>query len=290
MPVNAPLEYYKAEEKFLRAKSIDEKISALEEMIRYLPKHKGSENLLALLRRRLARLKEEKKSKKKIKKFSGPVVKKEGAAQICIIGFTNSGKSTLLKYLTKKNVEISEKPYTTKKPEIGMMNYKGIKIQVVELPSTFEGYIYGVLNNCDLILVLIDALQDIRDQKMFFETLIRERKWEDKVVFVCTKGNIKGCIRFEVKEESVEELKKLIWKKLGLIRIFTKPPGKEPEKEAITFKGKVKVRDVCKKLGESFIRNFKFARVFDNSPFSGRRVGLDYKLKDGDIVEIHVKA
>ncbi|HLC77379.1 MAG TPA: GTP-binding protein, partial [archaeon] len=57
MPVNAPREYYVAEEHFHKAKSKEEKIAALEEMLRLMPRHHGSENALAQLKARLAKMK-----------------------------------------------------------------------------------------------------------------------------------------------------------------------------------------------------------------------------------------
>jgi len=287
MPVNATSEYYKAEEKFLKAKTLDEKISALEEMIRALPKHKGSENLLALLRKRLAKLKKERELKRRKKgKYSGPIVKKEGAAQICIIGISNSGKSTLLYWLTGKEVEISEKPFTTQKPEIGMMNFKGVKLQVVELPSTFEGYINSILNNCDVVLALIDATQDKEYQINFLKKLLEERGWLKKTIFVATKGKLENYFSV-VEREDAEKLKEIIWKKLNLIRIFTKSPGKKPSKEALSFKGEVRVKDVCERLGDFFVEKFKYAKVYDRDLKRSKKVGINYRLKDGDIVEIH---
>src|SRR3989344_126865 len=93
MPVNAPPEYYRAEGKFKSAKSTDEKIVALEEMIRTMPKHHGSEAALAQLKSRLAKLKKEKISKGKKGGGRSLAIVKEGDAQVCLIGLTNSGKS-----------------------------------------------------------------------------------------------------------------------------------------------------------------------------------------------------
>jgi hypothetical protein len=59
MPVNAPAEYFKAEEKFHSSKTREEKIAALEEMIRLLPRHHGSENMIAQLKSRLSKMKKE---------------------------------------------------------------------------------------------------------------------------------------------------------------------------------------------------------------------------------------
>lgn len=64
MPLNATVEYFKAEEKYKSAKTKEEKIKYLEEMIRELPSHKGAENVLAQLRRRLSKLKSQKEAKK----------------------------------------------------------------------------------------------------------------------------------------------------------------------------------------------------------------------------------
>ncbi|OYT42775.1 MAG: hypothetical protein B6U78_00020 [Candidatus Aenigmarchaeota archaeon ex4484_224] len=292
MPINAPIEYYKAEEKYLKAKTIDEKIAALEEMIRLLPKHKGTENLLAQLRKRLAKLKKQKEQKKKVGKSSKAkelTVEKEGSAQVCIIGYPNSGKSSLLKSLTNKEIEISEIPYTTKKPEVAMLDYENVKIQLVEIPSTFEPYTFGILNNCDLIVCLLDSTSDINEQKKFFEEMLSKRNLLKKTIFVISKDDSNKFRGISIKrKESLEKLKEKIWNSLNLIRVYPKPINKKPEKTPITLPKGSKVKDFVEKLGYTFIKNFKFARIFDNSKFSGRKVGLDYELKDKDIVEVHL--
>ena len=98
MPVNAPAEYFKAEERFKSAKTREEKILALEEMVRLMPRHHGSEKALAQLKSRLAKLRKETSKGGGAHKEG---LKKEGEAQICIIGLANSGKSWLLSRLTK---------------------------------------------------------------------------------------------------------------------------------------------------------------------------------------------
>ena len=89
-------------------------------------------------------------------------------------------------------------------------------------------------------------------------------------------------------EIGLDELKDRIWSGLGLIRIYTKPPGKPKIIPPITLPIGSKVRDVARNVHKDFLKDFKFARVFNNSKFSGRPVGLDYKLNDLDVVEIHV--
>ena len=132
MPINAGPEYFVAEKRYLEARTRKEKIAALQEMIKALPKHKGTETLLAQLRKRLAKL----KSQKSVKATTKPkfMIRKLGAAQVCILGLTNSGKSSLLKALTGVEIEIADYPYTTKIPKVAMMPFGEIQIQLIEIP------------------------------------------------------------------------------------------------------------------------------------------------------------
>ena len=69
MPINAHPEYLKAEQEFHEASTDEERLKALEEMLRYMPSHKGAETLRKNLRTRYKKLKQElcqKEWKKKI--------------------------------------------------------------------------------------------------------------------------------------------------------------------------------------------------------------------------------
>ncbi len=274
MPVNAPIEYYKAEEKFNSAKTKEEKIACLEEMIRLLPKHKGTHNVLAQLRKKMAKLKSEKR--RKTGSRSSFVIKKEGAEQVCLLGLTNSGKSTLLKALTGKDVEIADYPYTTKKPQFGMMKYEDVWIQIVEIPSTFNPGAMGIVYGTDLIVVILDGEKNLDEQKREIEDILDKRRIKIKRLYVVTKKPI-----------GLDKLKKKIWKSLGVIRVYTKTPGKNPEKKPIIMEKESTVGDVAKEVHKSFLEHFRFARVFGHSvKFNGARVGLDHVLIDKDVVEI----
>src|SRR3989344_9626904 len=112
MPINASYEYINAEKEYLNAKTLNERIRCLEEMIRVAPRHKGSENLLSELKRRLRKFqeKEEKESKKGRGKKG---IKKEGF-QFVFIGKTNKGKSSLLAKLTNAKPFIADYEYSTR--------------------------------------------------------------------------------------------------------------------------------------------------------------------------------
>jgi hypothetical protein len=289
MPINAGPEYYAAEKRYLEAKTREEKIRTLEEMIRFLPKHKGTSNVLAQLKKRLAKLKSQKSGKATSKpRFS---IRKMGSGQVCILGLTNSGKSTLLKALTDIDIEIADYPYTTTNPKVAMMPYGDIQIQLIEIPSTFDPESLGLLYTCDEILVLIDASEDFEKQKGILQATINERKLNKKILYVINKSDLKEIeskhIKISAKNETgLKGLKDEIWNNLDLIRIYTKSPGKPKIIPPITLPKDSTVKDVAKNVHHDFIKNFKFARIFNDTKFSGSSVGLDYKLKDLDVVEI----
>ncbi len=90
---------------------------------------------------------------------------------------------------------------------------------------------------------------------------------------------------------NVNFLKKIIWKKLGLSRIYMKRIGKEPDmNEPLIFRGNVTVRDVARKIHkDAFGNRVEYAKIWGNSAkFPGQRVGPERLLQDGDIVELHV--
>lgn len=292
MPVNAGAEYFAAEKKYLEARAREEKIAALEDMIRALPKHKGSEHLLSQLRHRLAKMKKE----TTVRATSKPrfVIKKEGAAQICVIGLTNSGKSSLLKSLTNANVEIADYPYTTKSPEVGMMDYGDVQLQLIEIPSTFDSESISLLHSCDEIIALLDANQNLDKQRKELEKILVENRLENKkTLWVVSKADSvrhPNYINFSAKDRTgIEELKEKVWMNLLLIRVYTKSPGKPKDFPALALPIESKVIDVAKSLHKDFIKNFKYARVFNKSKFSGQKVGLEYELRDLDVIEIHMK-
>lgn len=91
--------------------------------------------------------------------------------------------------------------------------------------------------------------------------------------------------------EGIEELKEMVWEKLGLMRVYMKSLGKPPEmgKPLIIRKGS-KVRDVAGRIHKDFFQNLEYARIWGPSAgFDGQKVGGGRVLKDRDIVELHMK-
>jgi small GTP-binding protein len=173
MPANLPPEYFKAEERYLQARTLEERILATEELIRVAPKHKGTEKLLRTLKQRLAKLRRELRERResRVGRGGGPSfsVKKEGAAQVALVGLPNSGKSWLLQKLTNANPEVADYPFTTREPLPGMMQFEDVQVQLVEVPAIVEGSSLGrglgaqplsAARNADVIALVIDASAD----------------------------------------------------------------------------------------------------------------------------------
>ncbi|MEM1678617.1 MAG: TGS domain-containing protein [Ignisphaera sp.] len=168
MVTNLPAEAKAKFSKYMEAKTPEEKLRALQEFLAAVPKHKGTENLVRWIRKRMSELREEIKERER-KKSGGGIsifIEKEGAAQIIIMGFTKVGKSALLKMLTGANVTVSDIPYTTKTPVVGMLNHEDVQFQLIEVPSiipaggTWNTRSLSLARNSDGLAIVLDASRD----------------------------------------------------------------------------------------------------------------------------------
>jgi small GTP-binding protein len=333
MPTNVSPEYFKAEERYQQAKTIEEKILATQELIRVAPKHKGTEKLLMTLKKRLAKLRAELQKQQSRRVGGGPsfAIKKEGAAQVALVGLPNSGKSMLLRWLTSARSEVADYPFTTRRPVPGMMRFEDIQIQFVEVPALIKGsstgkglgtQSLGVARNADAIALVIDvSIDPIAQVKTLLEefeaagiVLNQADKAEDKgdknyaqrhATIIATKGDLQGAVeRFERLKHTYEdcfpmvlvsaekagdpdELKRLIFDNLNIIRIYTKRPDKRSSERPLVLPNGSTVIDVAKVVHKDLVRDLKFAKVWGSTRFPGQQVPRDYSLRDKDIVELH---
>jgi len=168
MPANLTPQYKEAEDRYKRAKTDDEKIACLEEMMRVIPKHKGTEKMRADIKTRISklRLKVEgpKKSSGASRQSAIDHVEKQGAAQIILLGPPNSGKSSFLKATTRAEPDIADYPYTTRKPLPGMMEFETVQFEVVDLPPVaadfYENWMTNIIRNSDVILIVADLASE----------------------------------------------------------------------------------------------------------------------------------
>ncbi len=163
MPANLSPEYKAAEAAFRKARDPHERLDCLREMLRTIPKHKGTDHLQADIKHRIKDLSEELEGPRKGGAArSGPalVIRPEGAAQIALIGPPNSGKSALHARLTGSNAHVAPYPFTTQYPEPGMMPFEDIHFELVDLPAISPEHpvpwIAGTLQTADACLLIID--------------------------------------------------------------------------------------------------------------------------------------
>jgi uncharacterized protein len=89
----------------------------------------------------------------------------------------------------------------------------------------------------------------------------------------------------------MQELGKALFDALGIIRIYTKEPGNKVHADRpFALKKGATVNDLAKNIHKELLMNFMFAMVWAKRlPFSPKKVGMNFILDDGDIVEIHAR-
>jgi ribosome-interacting GTPase 1 len=167
VPANLPPDYFEAEKKLRTAKTPEDKVQVLKEMLAIMPKHKGTDRLQADLKRKIARLKdeaEERRAKGARRKSGLDSIEREGAAQIVLVGLPNSGKSSLVEAVTNALPEVADYPFTTRKPLPAMMPYEDIQFQLIDLPPVtpdlIEHWAVSLVRNSDAVLLVVDAARD----------------------------------------------------------------------------------------------------------------------------------
>ncbi|MBN1902726.1 50S ribosome-binding GTPase [Candidatus Sumerlaeota bacterium] len=325
MPANLTPEYINAEQAFRKAKTDDERLSCLEEMLRTIPKHKGTERMQGDIKRRIAKIKLASEKKGGKKGFTHHV-DKEGSGQIVLLGGPNTGKSQILKALTNAEPEIAPYPFTTAVPMPGMMRYEDIQIQLIDLPpfspDHTESWLPELARGADGALLIVDLagfpLQDIDfilerlDQVKL--KLVREpdpsqpfNVSQKRTILVGNRIDLPGSQEtFDILRElygdrydttavsakegtGMNELKKLIFDMLHIIRIYPKEPGKPVDRSTpFTVPENSALLDFARVVHKDFL-NLKFARVWGKSAkFQGQTITREQALHDGDIVELHL--
>lgn len=270
MPANLPPQYFETEKKLKTAKTAEEKIAIMEELLSIIPKHKGTEKLQALYKTKISKLRQEAQKRAAVSRH-GPTfhIEKAGAGQVVLTGLPNSGKSSLIKALTNANPEIGHYPFTTHFPSPAMMMFENIQIQLVDTPPItpeyFEPWHAELIKSADAVLVLLDLgspdpltdLETIREklrernielvseerdippEKRFFwkRTLIIGNKSdlpdvESNLAALRTAiGSSHNWISISASETlGLGELKKRIFAILRVVRVYSKMPGKKADK------------------------------------------------------------
>ena len=325
MPANLTPAYHQAEARFRGAVTREERIAALEEMLRVLPRHKGTDHLHADLRSRLSRLRREPRSV--TAKGHGHRIPREGAGQVALVGCPNAGKSSLVAALTHATPEVAPYPLTTREATPGMMPYEDIAFQLVDLPPLcrehVEPWVYDLVRAADLVWLVVpieDALDGLDPVIALLgakgidlhpagtEAPAASRPgWVSKPALLVVTGMDRptaerdlGALRellevpwplvpvSTVTRGGLGELGRRTFEALGIMRIYTKEPGKDPDRERpFTLPRGSTVGDLARTIHNDIAAKLKFARVWGRGAFAGQAVGEAHALVEGDVVEIH---
>jgi ribosome-interacting GTPase 1 len=328
MPANLPPEYFEAEKRYRAAKSTAEKITRLEELISTIPKHKGTDKLRADFRRRLSKLRAAAQVRKRVsKRDSAFSIDREGAGQAVVVGPVNVGKSALVAALTNATPQVSDSPYTTWQPTPGMMPIENVQIQLIDTPPLdrdhVESELLELIRRSDLILLVVDLntdpIKQLEDTIAFLqEHSIAPRRLKDHhseeqrltfipLLVVVNKNDDESSDEdFEIFRQlleddwplvpvsattgrNLERLKQGVFERLGIVRVYSKPPGKEPDLTVpFVLKQGSTIADFAQGVHQDFFEKLKTARVWGSSVYDGQMVGRDHVLSDGDVVELRI--
>jgi len=328
MPANLPPMYFEAEKRYREAKTPEDKVEALEEMLAIMPKHKGTDKLKADLRRKIAKLKDESQQKKGGARSATPYsINKEGAGQIVVVGPPNTGKSSLVAKLTNASPEVGDFPHTTWKPTPGMVPYENIQFQLIDTPPISNEYtdplMVDLLRRGDLLVIMLDLKADVLQQ--LEDTLAILGEWrifperadvpedlkkppflkrillsvnkvddeddeEDYKVFVELAGTTLPTIAVSVNRgRNLSAFIEKIYEMLDIIRVYTRAPGKEPDfTSPFVVPRASRLEDLGEKVHKDFKEKLKYARIWGKAVYDGQMVQRDYVLQEGDVAEFHV--
>ena len=161
--------------------TIDEQIQAIEEEIFNTQKNKATEHHIGKLKAKIAKL----KAQQELQRIRGAggakgyFVKKSGDATVALVGYPSVGKSSLLNRLTGSDAEVGAYHFTTLEVIPGVMDYKGAKIQILDMPGIIKGASKGkgrgrevitAARAADIILLMGDVYNfrlDILERELY---------------------------------------------------------------------------------------------------------------------------
>jgi len=326
MPANLPPHYFEAEKRLRAAKTAEDKIMALEEMLAIMPKHKGTDHLKADLRRKIAKLSQEAEKRSGARRAS-MLIEKEGAAQVVVIGLPNAGKSQLISSITSASPPVAEYPFTTQTATPGMMEFENIKIQLIDTPplteQPTEWWLRNTIIRADAIAIIVDLGNDPLAQMETILTQLAEMRvgigkikageedslilHQKKALIIANKVDLENTgenyltLRNRYGEQvsvtavsarqgnGLEKLRYEIFKMLDIIRVYTKAPGKKAElDDPVVLTMGSTLEDAAEAVHKDFRTRLKYARIWGSGKHDGVMAKRNHVLEDGDIIELHM--
>ncbi len=237
-------------------------------------------------------------------------VRREGAAQIALVGPPNVGKSSVLQALSDIQIRTGDFAFTTLRPVPALTRIGGVLVQLVEIPGLIDGAaddrgggraLLGVLRSADAIVYCARAGTDPAELRTVMNEVSRAEIEKPAIIAVTRADEVDGdptlpfaaafaelpVLAVSVLDDAaLDALGTAIWQLTGLIRVRLRHDGTIDEEPTAVAPGST-VADIADlvhhELGEAAVG----ARVWGPSVrFAGQRVGRDHEVADGDEVEI----
>jgi small GTP-binding protein len=226
-------------------------------------------------------------------------VRREGAAQIALVGPPNAGKSSLLQALSAIQIKTGDYAFTTTRPVAATTRLGGVLVQLVEIPGLIEGAaddrgggraLLGVLRNADAILWChacnrpLEELDTIRAEVAAAEIelpgLLAATKCDEAAPPDHPELPVLPVSVLD--DASLDRLREELWGLTGLIRVHLRDGG-----DPVALEPPATVLDVADTIHHELSARCTGARIWGPSArFEGQQVGREHELRDGDTVEV----
>jgi small GTP-binding protein len=284
-----------------------ERIKELRTILAELPGYKNGP--YADIRKWVSAQIEESRVRKKVVHRDSIAVRREGVAQIALVGPPNAGKSSLLQALSNIQIKTGDYAFTTTRPVPAVTRIRGVLVQLVEIPGLIEGAsddrgggraLLGVLRGADAMVLCQDAtatLDDLRAVRAELEAagidkpaLIAVTKLDEaapqRVAEISQQLGLPAVGVSVLDDASLDRFRDAVWQLTGLIRIFLRSPGLG-DAEAHALSPGATVVDAARLVHKDLAETCAGAHVSGPSAkFDHQRVGRDHVLADDDTVEI----
>ncbi|HEU5228142.1 MAG TPA: GTPase [Ktedonobacteraceae bacterium] len=239
-------------------------------------------------------------------------VRREGVAQIALVGAPNAGKSSLLHALSHVQIKIGDYAFTTLRPVASLTRIGGVLVQLVEIPGLIKGAnedrgggraLLGVLRSADAIVYCqdvrasFDVLKEVQAEvsaagidlpSILAATKMDEAGEHDLAKLRTAAAEMEVIGVSIIDDESLDAFKEAVWKLTGLIRVYLRHE-KQVEEEPLALLPGVTIADVAMQIHKEIGATCRNARIWGSSArFDGQLVGRSHPVEDGDIVEIIV--